>query len=127
MALVAQLEKSLFPRILTAARWIKDVFSSGNKVLLAGNGGSAADAQHLAAEFIGRFQKERPSLPAIALTTDTSILTAIGNDYGFHRIFSRQIEGLVKEGDLFLSISTSGYSKNLVEAVEICRRRACRQ
>lgn len=90
----------------------------GNKLFFCGNGGSAADSQHLAAEFIGRFQTERNSLPAIALTTDTSILTSIGNDYGFEYIFSRQVEGLGKKGDVFIGISTSGKSKNVLLGVE---------
>jgi len=91
--------------------------SAGGKILFAGNGGSAADAQHYAAEFIGRFKKERKSLPAIALTTDTSILTALSNDYGFEEVFSRQLEGLGVRGDVFVAISTSGESTNLVKAV----------
>jgi D-sedoheptulose 7-phosphate isomerase len=90
----------------------------GKKILVAGNGGSAADSQHFAAELICRFTTERKSLPAIALTTDSSALTAISNDYGFARVFSRQIEGLGREGDLFLAISTSGNSENLVQAMK---------
>lgn len=90
----------------------------GNKVLIAGNGGSAADAQHFAGEFVGRFLKERKGMPAIALTTDTSVLTCIGNDYGYDKIFARQIEALGKSGDVFIGISTSGNSQNVIEAVE---------
>lgn len=90
----------------------------GNKVLLAGNGGSAADAQHIAAELVGRYRQERPALPAIALTTDTSALTAIGNDYGYERIFSRQLEALSKPGDVFIGISTSGNSANILAATD---------
>jgi D-sedoheptulose 7-phosphate isomerase len=86
----------------------------GNKILFFGNGGSAADSQHLAAEFVGRYETERRALPAIALTTDTSILTAVGNDYGFERIFERQIEALGKPGDVAVGISTSGHSKNVL-------------
>lgn len=100
---------------------IAECFNSGGKLLIAGNGGSAGDAQHMAAEFVNRFQIERPPLPAIALTTDTSILTSIGNDYGFDQIFSKQIKALGKEGDLFLAISTSGDSANIVKAVETAR------
>jgi D-sedoheptulose 7-phosphate isomerase len=90
---------------------------SGKKVLLFGNGGSAADAQHIAAEFTGRFVKERRSLPAIALTTDTSALTAIANDYGYDRVFERQVEGLAAAGDVLIGISTSGNSPNVVKAL----------
>lgn len=93
----------------------------GNKILICGNGGSAADAQHFAAEIVGRFEKERLSWPAIAITTDTSILTALGNDYGYDSIFSRQVEGLGKRGDLLVGISTSGNSGNVVNAVSKAR------
>jgi D-sedoheptulose 7-phosphate isomerase len=99
---------------------------SGNKVLLFGNGGSAADAQHIAAEFTGRFVTERRSLPAIALTTDTSALTAIGNDYGFERIFERQVEGLANNGDILIGISTSGNSPNVVKALEAGKKLGCK-
>ena len=93
----------------------------GGKVLIAGNGGSAADAQHIAAELVSRFNFDRPALPAIALTTDTSILTAIGNDYGFEKVFSRQIEANGKKGDVFIAISTSGNSKNILDALAACK------
>jgi D-sedoheptulose 7-phosphate isomerase len=96
-------------------------FQRGNKVLLAGNGGSAADAQHIAAEFVSRFDFDRPGLSAIALTVDTSILTAIGNDYGFEKIFSRQLESYAKNGDIFIAISTSGSSKNIINALKACQ------
>ncbi|RME08953.1 MAG: SIS domain-containing protein [Aquificota bacterium] len=95
------------------ARAIKD----GNKVLLFGNGGSAADAQHIAGEIVGRFKKERRALPAIALTTDTSILTAVGNDYGFESVFERQIEALCTPGDIAIGISTSGNSSNVIRGL----------
>jgi len=95
----------------------------GNQILLCGNGGSAADAQHLAAEFVNRFLYNRPALPAIALTTDTSVLTAIGNDSDFSRIFARQVEALGKAGDLLYAISTSGNSPNVILAVEVARKR----
>lgn len=91
---------------------------SGRKILFAGNGGSAADAQHWAGELVSRFYYDRPGLPAIALTTDTSILTAIGNDYGYDYTFARQIEALGQEGDVFIAISTSGRSKNIMRAIE---------
>ena len=93
-----------------------EALRSGKKILLFGNGGSAADAQHIAAEFVGRFQRERRALPAIALTVDTSALTAIGNDYGFERIFARQVEALGAPGDVLIALSTSGDSANVVEA-----------
>lgn len=97
---------------------IAQTFRRGGKVLFFGNGGSAADSQHIAAEFIGRFQKERKALPAVALTTDTSILTALGNDYGFETVFARQIEGLGRPGDLAFGISTSGNSANVIEGMK---------
>jgi len=98
-------------------------FRKGNKVLLAGNGGSAADAQHLAGEFVSRFAFDRPGLPAFALTTDSSVLTAIGNDYGYEKIFSRQIEAVGTAGDLFFGISTSGQSPNVLNALQQARGR----
>ena len=110
--------KNNIDKILSAAEEITKALKKNNKVLFFGNGGSAADSQHIAAELIGRFQKERRSLPAIALTTDSSILTALGNDYGFDIIFSRQIEGLGNKGDIAFGISTSGNSKNVIEAVK---------
>lgn len=97
------------------------VLRHGNKLLFAGNGGSAADAQHWAAELVSRFNYDRPGLPGIALTTDTSALTAIGNDYGYERVFARQIEALGREGDLLFAISTSGNSKNILLAIEAAR------
>ncbi len=95
-----------------------DVYKKGHKTILAGNGGSAADAQHIAAELVGRYGFDRPSLPSLALTTDTSNLTAIGNDYGYDKVFSRQLEGMGQEGDLFIGISTSGNSANIITAFE---------
>jgi D-sedoheptulose 7-phosphate isomerase len=100
---------------------VSRTFSGGGKLLIAGNGGSAADAQHLAAEFLSRFASERQPLPAIALTTDTSVLTAIGNDYGFEHIFERQVRGLARPGDVFLAISTSGRSPNVIAALQTAR------
>lgn len=102
------------PEILRGAQEIIASLDAGNKILVCGNGGSAADAQHFAAELIGRFERERPSYPAIALTTDTSTLTAIGNDYGFEHVFSRQVAGLGRKGDLLIAISTSGDRKSVV-------------
>jgi len=107
------------------AEFIHGVFARGNKVLLCGNGGSAADAQHIAAEFVGRYETERKPLAAIALTTDTSALTALANDYNFGKIFSRQVEALAQEGDLLIAISTSGNSPNIIEAVMTARRIGC--
>lgn len=109
--------KLMEPEILRAAKELTATLESGKKILICGNGGSAADAQHFAAELVGRFEKERASYPALALTTDSSALTAIGNDYGFDRIFSRQVEGLGQKGDMLLVISTSGNSPNIHEAV----------
>lgn len=100
-------------------------FESGNKVLICGNGGSAADAQHIATEFTGRYETERRGLPAIALTTDTSTLTAVANDYGFQRVFARQVEALAAEGDCLIAISTSGNSQNVIAAVMSARERGC--
>jgi D-sedoheptulose 7-phosphate isomerase len=93
------------------------VIAGGNKIVICGNGGSAADAQHFAAELIGRFERERSAWPAIALTTDTSILTAVGNDYGFADVFARQVQGLGRKGDALIGISTSGNSENVLRAV----------
>lgn len=107
----------LAPAIEKACEAIVACSKSGKKVLTFGNGGSAADAQHIAAEFTGRFVKERRSLPAIALTTDTSALTAISNDYGYERVFERQVEGLAMAGDVLIGISTSGNSPNVVRAL----------
>ena len=110
--------KDVMNSISRATDLIISAYKNGNKVLLAGNGGSAADAQHIAAEFVSRFLYDRPGLPAIALTTDTSMLTAIGNDYGFEKLFSRQVQAQGMKGDIFIGISTSGNSKNIIKAVE---------
>lgn len=103
-----------------------ETYRRGGKVLLAGNGGSAADAQHIAAEFVSRFAFDRPGLPSIALNTDTSMLTAISNDYGYEHVFRRQVQANGKAGDLFIGISTSGRSKNILLAFEECRRMGIR-
>ena len=108
--------------LLLLADWIRETFADGGKLLIFGNGGSAADAQHIAAELVGRFVVERRPLPAIALTTDTSALTAIGNDYGFEQVFSRQLAGKARPGDLFLGITTSGASRNILAALAQCRQ-----
>ncbi len=105
-----------------AASAMTDSLHRGGKVLIFGNGGSASDAQHVAAEFVGRFVRERKAAPAIALSTDTSILTAVGNDYGFDRVFARQVEALGRPGDVAIGISTSGGSVNVVAGLETARR-----
>jgi D-sedoheptulose 7-phosphate isomerase len=133
-----QIRKSIEASIATKQRLLKDAdlvatvsqvtevlikaFKDGNKVLLFGNGGSAADAQHIAAEFVGRFAFDRAALPAMALSVNTSCVTAIGNDYGFDLIFSRQIEALAKPGDVVIGITTSGDSPNVIRAMDTARR-----
>lgn len=109
------------PILERIAAEMADAINAGKKVLWCGNGGSAADSQHLAAELMGRFRRERQALPSIALTTDTSILTAIGNDYGFERVFQRQVEALCAPGDVVVGISTSGKSQNVCMALETAR------
>ena len=106
------------PNLINLAEKISSAFTSDRKLMLCGNGGSAADAQHIASEFVNRFVLERPPLPALALTTDTSIMTCIGNDYSFDEIFSKQIKALGMEGDVLLAISTSGNSKNILLAAK---------
>jgi len=108
--------------ILSASELIKTALNNENKILLCGNGGSASDCNHIAAEFISRFQKERKSLPAISLSANNSILTAIANDYSFDKVFSRQIEGLGKKDDILIAISTSGKSKNVLAAIEQAKK-----
>ena len=112
--------------LLEVAGVASSTIKAGHKIMLCGNGGSAADSQHIAAELIGRFEKERSSMAAIALTTDTSALTAIGNDYGYDQVFSRQVEGLGQSGDLLIGISTSGNSKNVVKAMEVAQSKGIR-
>jgi len=115
------LNDSTLERILAVANACIDSLKNGNRILLAGNGGSAADSQHIAAEFVSRFMYDRPGLPAIALTTDTSMLTAIGNDYGYERVFERQLEANGKKGDIFFGITTSGNSPNILRAINRCK------
>jgi D-sedoheptulose 7-phosphate isomerase len=110
-------------QIARAGEALAGALRSGRKALACGNGGSAADSQHFAAELVGRFERERPGLPAIALTTDTSALTAIANDYDYDRVFSKQVEALGSEGDFLLAISTSGNSKNVIEAMKAAQAR----
>ncbi len=114
-------DAALHATLVAAAQATADALLAGRKLMVAGNGGSAADAQHVAAEFVSRLVDNRPAMRAIALTTDTSILTAVGNDYGFERLFDRQIEALGQPGDVFLAISTSGNSPNILRALEQCR------
>jgi D-sedoheptulose 7-phosphate isomerase len=116
-------DETLLASIVTVSQVVEKALRSGNKVMLAGNGGSAADSQHIAAEFVSRFEFDRPGLPSIALSTDTSMLTAIGNDYGYDYVFARQLEANGREGDVFIGISTSGNSKNVVAAVEAAKKR----
>ena len=115
--------EGMLEEIATAARWIAGTLRRGNKLLLFGNGGSAADSQHIAAEFVGRYERERRALPAIALTTDTSILTALTNDYGGEIIFARQVEALGQPGDLVLAYSTSGNSPNVLAGIRAAHGR----
>ena len=112
------MDSDLPEKLETCAKYVEKALAEGHKVLFCGNGGSAADSQHLAAEFVGRFQKERKGLPAIALTVDTSILTAVANDYGYDTVFARQVQALGEPGDVLVGISTSGNSKNVLLAVE---------
>ena len=116
-------DTSLLSRVETAAGACIDSLKNGGKLLFAGNGGSAADAQHMAGEFVSRFAFDRPGLPAIALTTDTSILTAIGNDYGYEKLFARQVQAHGSDGDVFVGYSTSGNSPNILLAFEEARSR----
>jgi D-sedoheptulose 7-phosphate isomerase len=116
----------LAPRIAQAGEALAAALKGGNKVLACGNGGSAADSQHFAAEIVGRFERERPGMPAVALTTDTSAITAIANDYSYDVVFSKQVESLGRAGDFLLGISTSGNSKSVVEAIRAAQARAMR-
>jgi D-sedoheptulose 7-phosphate isomerase len=121
IAVKQEAERMLPQQVARAVVAMTDCLRAGGKIMACGNGGSAADAQHFAAELIGRFERERPELAAIALTTDTSILTAVGNDYGYDEIFSKQVRGLGKKSDILIGISTSGNSKNVVKAIEIAK------
>ncbi|MBA2702602.1 MAG: D-sedoheptulose 7-phosphate isomerase [Blastocatellia bacterium] len=112
--------------VASSGRVICDALAAGNKILLCGNGGSAADAQHIAAELVGRYEDQRRAYPAIALTTDTSALTALSNDFGFEEVFARQVQALAKPGDVLIAISTSGKSPNVVKAAETARSLGCK-
>jgi len=118
IALKQELLKTMIPTIEGIAQKLAACLKAGNKLIFFGNGGSASDSQHLAAEFVGRYEKERRALAAISLTVDTSALTAIGNDYGYDRVFERQLEALGRKGDVAFAISTSGNSKNVIAAVK---------
>jgi len=115
--------EKLINEILEIGNLLIETYKKGNKLLIAGNGGSAADAQHIAGELVSKFYFDRPALPAIALTTDTSIITAIGNDYGYEYLFSRQVEANGVKGDVFLGISTSGNSKNIIEGLKTAKEK----
>jgi D-sedoheptulose 7-phosphate isomerase len=123
---IQKLIQSSCSAIEESGRLICDALTNGNKILLCGNGGSAADAQHIAAELVGCYEKQRRSWPAIALTTDTSALTAVSNDLGYEQVFARQIAGLAGPGDVLIAISTSGRSKNVLQAAQRARELGCR-
>ncbi|MDH5263199.1 MAG: phosphoheptose isomerase [Betaproteobacteria bacterium] len=123
IALKQRMSETLAPAIAGAGEALAAALGRGNKALACGNGGSAADCQHFAAELVGRFERERPGLPAVALTVDTSALTAIANDYSYDAVFAKQVEALGREGDVLLALSTSGNSRNVIEAVKSARSR----
>lgn len=115
------LDETLLQNIANVVSIIIDAIKSGNRAIFAGNGGSAADAQHMAAEFVSRFEFDRPGLPALSLSTDTSMITAIGNDYGYEKLFLRQLQAQARPGDIFVGITTSGKSPNVLRAFEACK------
>lgn len=123
VALKQRMAETLSPAIARAGEALAGALKRGHKVLACGNGGSAGDCQHFAAELVGRFERERPGLPAIALTVDSSALTAIANDYSYDVVFAKQVEALGREGDVLLAISTSGNSRNVIEAMKAARAR----
>jgi D-sedoheptulose 7-phosphate isomerase len=123
---IRALRDSKLAEIETSGRLICEALSAGNKILLCGNGGSAADAQHIAAELVGRYEQQRRAFPAVSLTTDTSALTALSNDYGYDEVFARQVEALAVEGDVLIAISTSGKSPNIVKAAGKARALGCK-
>ena len=124
--LVAEFEQSAIDLVAAAAEAIVQAFRDGGTLYLCGNGGSAADAQHIAGEMVGRFRTERRALPAVALSTDTSVLTCVANDYSYEDVFARQAEAHVKPGDIFWGLSTSGASPNVVKAAEVAKRKGAR-
>lgn len=113
-------DEPLLSHLIQVGDLMIETFRRGNRVIFAGNGGSAADAQHLAAEFVSRFEFDRPGLPSLSLATDTSMITAIGNDYGYENLFRRQLEAQARPGDMFVGLTTSGRSKNVLEAFRVC-------
>jgi D-sedoheptulose 7-phosphate isomerase len=123
---VAQTMSSLTDRVEIATQLCIDSLKNSGKILIFGNGGSAADAQHIAAEMVGRYKVERKGLPAIALTTDTSALTSIGNDYGYNHVFDRQVEALANKGDVVIGISTGGSSGNVISALKLAKEMGCK-
>ena len=123
---VAQTMSGLTDRVEIATQLCINSLKNGGKILIFGNGGSAADAQHIAAEMVGRYKVERKGLPAIALTTDTSALTSIGNDYGFNHVFDRQVEALANKGDVVIGISTGGSSDNVISALKLAKEMGCK-
>jgi D-sedoheptulose 7-phosphate isomerase len=126
LATIKALLESTLADIDAAGNIIWEALKAGNKILLCGNGGSAADAQHIAAELVGRYEQQRRAFPAISLTTDTSALTAVSNDYGFEGVFARQVEALAVAGDVLIAISTSGKSPNIVKAADQARALGCK-
>ena len=126
MESIQTLLKTKLPEIEQAGELICQTLTAGNKILLCGNGGSAADAQHIAAELVGRYELSRRAWPAIALTTDTSALTALSNDFGYEEVFSRQVLALARPNDLLIAISTSGRSPNVIRAVEMAKQAGCK-
>ena len=126
LEIIQNLIEATLPSIEQSGQLVCEALTSGKKILLCGNGGSAADAQHIAAELVGCYEKQRRSWPAIALTTDTSALTAVSNDLGYEEVFARQVAGLAQAGDVLVAISTSGKSKNVLRAAEKARELGCR-
>ena len=124
--MVAKFEADGLETIVAAAETITKALKQNGRVYVCGNGGSAADAQHIASELVGRFEHERKGLPAVALTTDTSVITSISNDYGFENVFAKQVEALVEEGDILWAISTSGASANVITAAELAKKKGAR-
>jgi D-sedoheptulose 7-phosphate isomerase len=124
--MVSRLESGDADTIVAAAELLTDAIRRGGTIYICGNGGSAADAQHIAGELVGRFGRERKALPAVALTTDTSVITSVSNDYGYDNAFARQVEALVREGDVLWALSTSGTSANVVAAVELAKKQGAR-
>ena len=120
--MTAEFESAGIDSVVTAADAITKALKQNGRIYICGNGGSAADAQHIAGEFVGRFRRERKALPAVALSTDTSVLTCIANDYDYEKVFARQVEGLVRKGDILWAFSTSGSSANILAAVELAKQ-----